>query len=585
MFNEPLSNGYFNPWALGVGNVPVVCSPATLGQLHAAIATEFLAKLSDEYSKARGHGLPSTASVPPVSFGDTEPLMNFMTQNQSEWQDDIKSYLNSFQSYSPGGVSLAFFNYDMNWGDQWIPAAASFTSFIRTPIAGYAYTPPQVGVIFDGILPPICFNSQSSGSNCMSQTGGSAPNYDNGSVWNNAAVVASAEAGMQYYFNSAASTGGCPPGAASPCPPDNVVFQSWLNSPSRNLPESDPTSFTFLVDYFFDVIGKYSDNLPPFPLYRLCTNAASACNSGVSSYASATYSYQNNVSSVDSMTSSGWISEFPLGNVYNSQGSSPSSAYKLTPLYEFTNSQNGTTYLTTNPSDAVALSAPYNTIPKTQQGWVFPSSDVCNLAGYISGSAAQSPCANVANIPVAEVSKGTSPNIEFYYTQDPGELSSLMENGWIVVANPAFYTAALFPVVLPGAPIAISSGLDLNSNGGGIEFKNNTTIVLNSATGQVDVANGSIDLNFGASSPGNYCSFPDIAELGCQATFLMDGSSHDSYMIGASPAYMGAGGIIYNAIPKNGIAPFAGALTVSGTSPFLSIYSTANQLMWQPKPQ
>ena len=35
-------------------------------------------------------------------------------------------------------------------------------------------------------------------------------------------------------------------------PPDHVLFQSWTDKPDRVLPETDPTTFTGLVDGYFD---------------------------------------------------------------------------------------------------------------------------------------------------------------------------------------------------------------------------------------------------------------------------------------------------------------------------------------------
>jgi hypothetical protein len=34
-------------------------------------------------------------------------------------------------------------------------------------------------------------------------------------------------------------------------PPDHLVFSTWHNHPTKNLPETSPEAFTHLIDYYF----------------------------------------------------------------------------------------------------------------------------------------------------------------------------------------------------------------------------------------------------------------------------------------------------------------------------------------------
>ena len=141
------------------------------------------------------HALRS--ALPGIVIGDIEPLVgNSSSDTYVAWLDTYRSVI---------GEKLPFFHLDIDWlRPDWPAAAKSLETAARQ--RGIEF-----GIIYFG-------------------------NYDDQS---DAAWTGHAAERMAIYEGEAAGK------------PDHVIFQSWEDHPDRVLPESDPTTFTSLINRYF----------------------------------------------------------------------------------------------------------------------------------------------------------------------------------------------------------------------------------------------------------------------------------------------------------------------------------------------
>ena len=144
------------------------------------------------------------SEFPDVIVGDIEPVP---APNSPDWLDRYRDGMDAFRSAL--GYPLAFFHADVFW----------FASSWRSDVDALRQVSAQHGLAFG-----VIYNG-----NAEDQT--------------DAGWIQSAEEHMvQYELESSA--------------PDHVIFQSWHSHPKRLLPESDPSSFTNLVNRYFRARSK-----------------------------------------------------------------------------------------------------------------------------------------------------------------------------------------------------------------------------------------------------------------------------------------------------------------------------------------
>jgi hypothetical protein len=136
---------------------------------------------------------------PDVVVGDIEVMPNRAALDT--WLEDYEQWIDAWQAAS--GKPLAFFHYDVDWSADWKPAAAALTRALSA-----RYIP--VGHIYNG---------------------------DDGA--SDTAWITLAEQHMADFETHGALI------------PDQAIFQSWQAYPKHVLPETDPTSFTYLIDRYF----------------------------------------------------------------------------------------------------------------------------------------------------------------------------------------------------------------------------------------------------------------------------------------------------------------------------------------------
>jgi len=136
---------------------------------------------------------------PDAVAGDIEVLPNDAAIDT--WLEGYQQWVDAWQGVT--GKPLAFFHFDVDWSSDWKPAAAALTRALAA-----RHIP--VGHIYNG---------------------------DDGA--SDAAWMALAEQHMTDFETHAALM------------PDEAIFQSWEPYPKHLLPETDPTSFTYLIDRYF----------------------------------------------------------------------------------------------------------------------------------------------------------------------------------------------------------------------------------------------------------------------------------------------------------------------------------------------
>jgi hypothetical protein len=119
-----------------------------------------------------------------------------------DWLERYEAWFDAWQRLA--GVPFAFFHFDVDWDSDWKPAVAALSRALNL-----RHIP--VGQIYIG----------------------------SGAATSDAEWVASTEQRMAEY-----ETHGSPM-------PDEVIFQTWVPFPKHVLPETNPTSFTGLVERYF----------------------------------------------------------------------------------------------------------------------------------------------------------------------------------------------------------------------------------------------------------------------------------------------------------------------------------------------
>jgi hypothetical protein len=119
-----------------------------------------------------------------------------------DWLDGYQAWVDAWQRIT--GTPLAFFHFDVDWGSDWKPAVAALARALKM-----RHIP--VGQIYIGSV----------------------------DATSDAEWVTSAEQRWTDF-----ETRGSPI-------PDQVIFQSWESFPKHVLPETDPTTFTHLIDRYY----------------------------------------------------------------------------------------------------------------------------------------------------------------------------------------------------------------------------------------------------------------------------------------------------------------------------------------------
>jgi hypothetical protein len=135
---------------------------------------------------------------PDVAVGDIEVVPD--NDAPDGWLTAYEQWIDAWQAAT--GKRLAFFHFDVDWSTQWRPAATALMRALQLRQI-------PVGHIYNG--------------------GG-----DSDAAW-----LGIAEAHMTDFETHVDPR------------PDQANFQSWNPWPSRVLPETDPTAFTYLIDRYF----------------------------------------------------------------------------------------------------------------------------------------------------------------------------------------------------------------------------------------------------------------------------------------------------------------------------------------------
>ena len=142
------------------------------------------------------------AYFPEVQLGDTENLFA-----DTSWHNDYLSWADTIQSRM--GSPLAFFHVDVDWHGDW-------KSGVDSMKADLVARKIPFGVIHNG-------------------SGGSATS----SAW-----MQSAMQNIDNYRSSGLPT------------PDHLIFQTWDAFPVLAMPETSPTSHTYLINYYFGLTSS-----------------------------------------------------------------------------------------------------------------------------------------------------------------------------------------------------------------------------------------------------------------------------------------------------------------------------------------
>ena len=147
------------------------------------------------------------AVFPNVIVGDIEPIpANIYSK---DWLNQYAAWMDAWRAAS--GAPFSFFHFDVNWTVDWKPKVES----VRQALAQRGI---PFGMIYNG--------------------------------WQADSTDASWIDDSKSHFATWEAQGGTIP--------DHVIFQSWYANPRHVLPETDPTTFTYLIDSYFRQRTKLS---------------------------------------------------------------------------------------------------------------------------------------------------------------------------------------------------------------------------------------------------------------------------------------------------------------------------------------
>lgn len=278
------------------------------------------------------------AYFPNVVVGDIEPID---AMPEADWYDTTADWLNAYENAV--GEPLGFFHIDQLWDEAWQT---------RTPYIAALLNDESIpmGVIFNAV-------------------GGSATD----ATW-----MERAEVNIQRYN-------------ASLCPdPDHVVIQNWALQPAYILPETSPTAYSYLVNYYF---SSYAVASPPKSFYRLYNATLHR------------HFYTMSETEKNNCLSGNWVSEGTAGRVYPGTVCAPS----LIPLYRLFKASINDHFYTTNSTER--------------------DNAIAN-AGYVSEGVAGYVYANASSGGTALYRANGGSTYGHFYTTNPSEYDNL-GTGWI----------------------------------------------------------------------------------------------------------------------------------------------------------
>lgn len=220
---------------------------------------------------------------PNVKIGDIEPVD---AMPSGEWSAAVQQWLAAYATTM--GRPLDFFHADILWTTSWRSTVPALSQLL---VSG--------GNISLGVI----FNSTTAGT-CT------------------AGWVESAQVNIQSY------------NASGIVQPKQVIFQSWNPYPDQMLPETNLTTFTSLIDYYF---GAYALKAPPAPFYRLYNPSWQR------------HFYTANSTEASNLQQSGWRLEGSAGALYTSVNN----AANLQPLYRLYKSSTKDHLYTASSSEVV----------------------------------------------------------------------------------------------------------------------------------------------------------------------------------------------------------------------------------------
>lgn len=238
------------------------------------------------------------AYFPRVIVGDIEPV----DAMPEDWYETTAAWLAAYEDAV--GEPLGFFHLDILWGAVWQ---------VRTPYIAALLEDESIpmGVIFNA-----------AGGNIT-----------------DAQWMERAKVNIQRYNGSL-----CPD-------PDHVVIQNWMTVPAYILPETSPTAYSYLVNYYY---GSYATAAAPKSFFRLYNPVLHR------------HFYTMNEVEKNNCLAGNWVSEGSAGTVYPGT----SSASGLIPLYRLYKSSINNHFYTTNTTERDnAINAGY--ISEGVAGYVF----------------------------------------------------------------------------------------------------------------------------------------------------------------------------------------------------------------------
>ena len=137
---------------------------------------------------------------PDVVAGDIEVVPDAVAMDT--WLGAYQQWFDAWEAET--GKRFAFFHFDVDWASDWKPAAAALARALRARRV-------PVGQIYIG-----------------------AGDATTDAAWLASAEQRAADVETRVGFG-----------------PDQVIFQSWEPLPHHVLPETDPTAFTYLIDWYF----------------------------------------------------------------------------------------------------------------------------------------------------------------------------------------------------------------------------------------------------------------------------------------------------------------------------------------------
>jgi len=160
--------------------------------------------ISEIAQSAASNAIQFKTVFPNVMIGQIEPVAAMKDKN---WEMDLAEWFESYRMAS--GMPIAFFHFDMVWRGPFIENTRQAVVLLRSHNIPF-------GIIFNSV----------------------------GDVKSDQEWSDSATANIKTYFS-----------AQLPRPFD-VIVQSWRPNPTRVLPETDPHTLTYLVNYYFAFTKK-----------------------------------------------------------------------------------------------------------------------------------------------------------------------------------------------------------------------------------------------------------------------------------------------------------------------------------------